>query len=246
MWNENTPPFIRPDTDKAPDGLPSPGVEQKPVPEEEHLDDDVIEMPTFSYDGYQVVRQEFFAHTREPSLTFNGNKVYVNSYCLSKLPNVTFVQFLVNPDDCTLIIRPCEEDEKNAVRWRIPSEEKHKVRQITGRIFIAMIVNLMQWNPAHRYKLLGKIIRSRNEILIFFDLKIPEIYQRMDKDGEKPKISRTAVLPANMLNQFGLTFQEHQRLRQISIFEGYTVFSVQDESSRKSEGSEADREELAE
>ena len=31
---------------------------------------------TFSYDGYQVVRGEFFAHTFEPSITFNDNKVY--------------------------------------------------------------------------------------------------------------------------------------------------------------------------
>ena len=246
MWNENKSPSIHPSQDDAQDGFQESEVEQMLAVEEKQKDDDVIEMPSFSYDGYQVVRQEFFAHTREPSLTFNCNKVYVNLYCLSKLPNVTFVQFLVNSEDYTLIIRPCEEDEKDAVRWRIPSEGKHKARQITGRVFMAMIVNLMQWNPAHRYKLLGKIIRSRNEVLIFFDLKIPEIYQRIEKEGEKPKISRTAALPANMLNQFGLTFKEHQRLRQISIFEGYTVFSVQDELSRKPEGSETDREEIAE
>ena len=41
---------------------------------------------TFSFDGYQVVRGEFFAHTFEPSITFNNNRLYVNMACLNKLP----------------------------------------------------------------------------------------------------------------------------------------------------------------
>ena len=53
----------------------------------------------FSYDGYQVVRGEFFAHLFEPSVTFKDAKVSVNAACLNKLPDVTFVQFLVNPNE---------------------------------------------------------------------------------------------------------------------------------------------------
>ena len=40
----------------------------------------VVEDDAFSYDGYQVVRGEFFAHTYEPSFTFNSNKVSVNTW----------------------------------------------------------------------------------------------------------------------------------------------------------------------
>lgn len=41
---------------------------------------DVIELSDdFDFDGYQVVRREFFAHTFEPSITFNNYKVYVNT-----------------------------------------------------------------------------------------------------------------------------------------------------------------------
>ena len=32
---------------------------------------EVIDDDSFSYDGYQVVRGEFFAHIYEPSFTFN-------------------------------------------------------------------------------------------------------------------------------------------------------------------------------
>lgn len=38
---------------------------------------DVIELSDdFDFEGYQVVRREFFAHTFEPSITFNNYKVY--------------------------------------------------------------------------------------------------------------------------------------------------------------------------
>ena len=47
----------------------------------------VIEDDAFSYEGYQIVRGEFFAHTYEPSFTFNANKVSVNTACIKKLPD---------------------------------------------------------------------------------------------------------------------------------------------------------------
>ena len=71
----------------------------------------------FSFDGYQVVRGEFFAHTFEPSITFCGSKLYVNMACLNKLPTVEYIQILVNQDTKKLVIRPCREDEKDSFRW---------------------------------------------------------------------------------------------------------------------------------
>lgn len=50
-----------------------------PTKEIEIIDDDA-----FSYEGFQVVRGEFFAHIYEPSFTFNGNKVSVNTACIKK------------------------------------------------------------------------------------------------------------------------------------------------------------------
>ena len=70
----------------------------------------IIEDDAFSYEGYQVVRGEFFAYTYEPSFTFNANKVSVNTACIKKLPKTDFVQILVNPDEKKLAVRPCQED----------------------------------------------------------------------------------------------------------------------------------------
>ena len=59
-------------------------------------DIEIIEDDSFSYEGFQVVRGEFFAHIYEPSFTFNNYKVAVNTACIKKLPEFDYVQILVN------------------------------------------------------------------------------------------------------------------------------------------------------
>ena len=180
----------------------------------------------FSYEGYQVVRSEFFAHIHEPSISFNNCKVSLNTACLKKLPHVSYIQFLVNPETQKLAVKACTEDEKDAFLW---CSAKRKPRQITCRIFFAKIVDLMGWNPKYRYKLLGKVIRSGCDYLILFNLNDTEVYQRIEKDGEKPKASRTPVFPSQWQNQFGLPVEEHQKLLNVNLIDGYTIIGLERE-----------------
>ena len=62
-------------------------------------DEEVIDLgESFNFDGFQVVRREFFAHIYEPSVTFNNCKFYVNTACIQKFPDADNVQVLVNKD----------------------------------------------------------------------------------------------------------------------------------------------------
>ena len=66
QWNMTTEP-----SDMMKINTPMPiTVAPSPSNQMEVIDDD-----SFSYDGYQVVRGEFFAHIYEPSFTFNNYKV---------------------------------------------------------------------------------------------------------------------------------------------------------------------------
>ena len=136
---------------------------------------DVVEDVDFNFDGYQVVRGEYFAHLYEPSITFNLNKVYLNAASIRKLPNIDYVQILVNSEEKKIAVRPCAEDVKDSFLWCTP---KRKPKQITCRVFFGKIISLMDWNPDYRYKLLGKLIKSNDEYLFTFDLNAPEIYTR--------------------------------------------------------------------
>lgn len=186
----------------------------------------------FSYDGYQVVRREFFAHVYEPSITFNNCKVSLNTACLTQMPDVDYVQILVNPEDKKLAVRPSHEDEKDSFLWCTTRGVRRKPKQITCRMFFAKVIQLMDWNPDYRYKMLGKLIRSGSEHLFIFDLTATEIYQRFLSEEEKPKTSRTPVFPAEWQNQFGLPVKEHRKLLQVNIFDGYTVFGIKDKSAK--------------
>ena len=60
-------------------------------------EEEILELgDNFDFDGFQVVRREFFAHTTEPAVSFNNCKFYVNSSCISKLQQTDNVQVLIN------------------------------------------------------------------------------------------------------------------------------------------------------
>ena len=190
---------------------------------------EIIDVDDFDYEGFQVVRGEFFAHINEPSFVFNSNKIYVNTACVRKLPDTEFVQIMVNPEEKKLAVRPCDESEKDSFRWKSNSE-KIRPKQISCRIFFAKIYSLMGWNYNNRYKLLGKLIRSNDELLFIFDLTTPEIFERKEIDG-KQKTSRTPVYPEDWKNHFGLSVKEHQANLQVNIYKGYAVYGLNDNES---------------
>lgn len=213
------PEYRMPDNEKSTNFEPV----TTPCPKEEIVQDD-----SFDYEGYQVVRGEFFAHLREPSITFNNHKISLNTACLKRLPDVEYVQILVNQSEHKLVVRPSNEDEKDSFVW-CTLGDKRNPKQITCRVFFAMIIDLMGWNPDYRYKLLGKLIHSGDEYLFTFDLTATEIFQRFIVENGKPRTSRTPVFPVEWKNQFGLSVEEHRKRLQVNIFKGYTVFSINNE-----------------
>ncbi len=186
---------------------------------------------TFSYDGYQVVRGEFFAHLFEPSVTFNREKVSVNVACINKLPEVEYVQFLVNPEEKKLAVKPSMEESRDSFCWVSKgSNGKRKPKTISCRIFFAKVMNLMGWDPEYRYKILGKLIRTGTDTIFVFDLACAETY--MKKKDNLSENTRKAFYPDEWKNQFGVPVKEHQDLTLIDIFDDYTVFTInKDEES---------------
>ena len=195
-------------------------------------DIEIIDDDAFDYNGYQVVRGEFFAHTYEPSFTFNKYKVSINKACIRKLPNIDYVQILVNPELKKLIVRPCSEDEKDSFRWCSPNNKRNP-KQIKCNIFFAKVFKLMEWNPDYRYKLLGKLIRSENQLLFVFDLTTPEIYIRTKSTEGKDISSRKPTYPEEWNHQFGISYSQHQIDLQVNIINGYAVFGINDIENNK-------------
>lgn len=183
---------------------------------------------SFHYDGYQVVRGEYFAHLAEPSITFNRYRVYLNTACLRKAAVTTFVQILVNPEAQKMVVRPCGEDEKDSFAW---CTAKRKPKQIVCRMFFAKMMDFMHWDPNYRYKLLGKQILSGGERLFIFDLTSAVVFPRPTKIGSIPEADQPDIAapryPEAWKSQFGLPVEAHRKVFQINLFDKFAVFSVQ-------------------
>lgn len=188
--------------------------------------------------GFQVVRREFFAHMREPSIIFNDGKVGVNAACVRRLPDVEYVQFLIHREKKLLVIKPCDELDLYSFQWGNTKDGKRFPRQVTGRLFYMKICDLMGWIPQYRYKILGKLRQANGEYIFVFDLQSTETYERSITEQGKRKNSRIPVFPASWKDQFGIPFEEHQKALQVNMFDGYALFSLSDkENNAESNGS---------
>lgn len=201
-----------------------------PVAPVKAIPDEAVVDERFTYDGYQVVRGEYFSHINEPSITFCDNRFSVNAACLKKSPGTEFVQVLVNQEEHKLAVRPCSEDVKDSFAW---CTLRHKTKKVICPLFFGKIMSMMDWNPEHRYKIIGKMIRSQGQYLFVFDLNAREIYTRsvqIDENGkEKRKTSRKPSYPDSWKDHFGMPVEEHQKALQINIFDGYALIGVKEQ-----------------
>ena len=142
------------------------------------------------------------------------------------MPNTEYVQFLVNPQERKLAIKPCTEDAKDSFRWcTIGKDGKARPKSISCRIFFGKVMSLMGWNPDCRYRILGKLIRTKTENLFVFDFTNAETFKRR-KSKEGP---RDPYYPKEWSEQFGLPVNEHQNDLLVSIFEDHAVFYISKE-----------------
>ena len=139
----------------------------------------------FSYEGYQVVRRELFAHLREPAVVIRRDSVTFNTACIAGLEDAVYIQILVNQDNKRMVVRKCEENDKDALRWCVAKPDKRKSRKMTNKIFSAMMYEMMGWNLDCRYKILGHKITFEDETIYVFDLMETEIF--LDIKGKKAK-----------------------------------------------------------
>lgn len=182
----------------------------------------LAEEANFSFNGYQVVRREFISHRFDPAMTIRGNSITFNNSCISKLEDATYIQFLINPTERKLAIRPCDEGARDAVRWCVVKGDKRKSREITCRPFTTKLYELMGWEELYRYKLQGMRITYQGESLYLFDLSAKETYLPQSRDPETGKLKRPkAILPQEWLKTFGMSVDEHTASTQIDLSDGF-------------------------
>ena len=179
----------------------------------ENIDQKALELAQdFSYDGYQVVRRELFAHLREPAVVIRRDSVTFNTACIAGLEDAVYIQILVNQDNKRMVVRKCEENDKDALRWCVAKPDKRKSRKMTNKIFSAMMYEMMGWNLDCRYKILGHKITFEDETIYVFDLMETEIFLDIKgKRAKKDTESQTTIENANNIEETASSDTDIQR-----------------------------------
>ena len=191
---------------------------------------------TFSYDGYQVVRKELFAHLRDPAIVIRKDSITFNTACISGLEDVVYVHVMFNSDLKRIVVRSCDENDKDALRWCIAKPDKRKSRKMSCKPFSELVYNEMGWDSDCRYKILGYRINFEGETLYVFDLLVPEIFHegQKRKKGEsapqseetKPVNTRKGFYPDDIAGTFGVPVEEHLKESEVKQIDGYVSMSI--------------------
>ena len=191
---------------------------------------------TFSYDGYQVVRKELFAHLRDPAIVIRKDSITFNTACISGLEDVVYVHVMFNSDLKRIVVRGCDENDKDALRWCIEMPDKRKSRKMSCKPFSDLVYNEMGWDSDCRYKILGYRINFEGETLYVFDLLVPEIFHegQKRKKGEsapqseetKPVNTRKGFYPDDIAGTFGVPVEEHLKESEVKQIDGYVSMGI--------------------
>ena len=191
---------------------------------------------TFSYDGHQVVRKELFAHLRDPAIVIRKDSITFNTACISGLEDVVYVHVMFNSDLKRIVVRGCDENDKDALRWCIAKPDKRKSRKMSCKPFSELVYNEMGWDSDCRYKILGYRINFEGETLYVFDLLVPEIFHegQKRKKGEsapqseetKPVNTRKGFYPDDIAGTFGVPVEEHLKESEVKQIDGYVSMGI--------------------
>lgn len=160
-------------------------------------------------------------------MKFNYNSIAFSAACIRKLPDAMYIQVLVNQQTKQLIVKACDENAKDAVRWCTLDTKngKRKSREIKGAIFSGKIFDMMGWNADYRYKLLGVVVSVKGERIVIFRLEDCETYIPLD-NGTTRKMGRKPHYPVAWKDSFGLPLEEHTSQLQIDVLDNFARFEV--------------------
>ncbi len=204
---------------------------------------DVDEEVEFSYDGYQVVRREFYAHTYDAAVNFKYDSITFNTACVSKF-DTDYIHILINPTDKKMAIKMCDSDAKDAVKWsRFNKRQEKKVpRKILCRLFCAKLFSLLGWIPDYKYKLQGNLVKHEGQFLLLFDFTETEVYTPIEKNEDGTKKKQNPYYPQDWKDSFGLPVIEHAKTLDF-IVKGYQMLEY--EQIRKAKKKKVQKEDIA-
>lgn len=137
------------------------------------------ELPRVSISGSEVVRRQYLSHMKDIIVTIRPDGIQFNNSCIMKMEDTVYILILIDRSKHWLIVRACEENDKDGQRWCNVKDDVRKSRKITGRDFATRVYRMMGWNKGYYYRICGAPalrIDNEDELIMVFELDETEMY----------------------------------------------------------------------
>jgi len=180
------------------------------------------EVDRFDYEGFEVVRREWFSKVNCPAVTFKYGSITFNVRAIRKLNECSHIQILMNREKKRMIVKPCDEDDKDSLQWsKVDKRDKVVPRMIRGTVFTAQLYKDMNWNIESTVKVLGTLLKCRDEKIFMFNLVDAEVYLHLSEPfADDPKRrKRVPFMPEHWQGNYGQSYEESKN-QIVTTFEG--------------------------
>ena len=163
--------------------------------------------------------------------------VAFNTACIAGLEDVVYVNIMFNSTLKRLVVKGCNENDKDALRWCVAKPDKRKSRKMSCRLFSELLYKEMGWASTCRYKILGYRIEFEGESLYVFDLVAAEVFHERkkkqsdevmptetsaeNKEEAQPVNTRKGYYPDDIAGSFGVPVEQHRQESEVRQMDGY-------------------------
>ena len=130
-----------------------------------------------SLEGYQLVRATYFEKFIDPIMTLWNTSVAFGQGCYTALGNCEFIHIMLNDADHSILIKPTNSKEDEALAWRRSGKEA---------MFSRKLYEKWKLNPAYHYRATGRLVQCDKKLMILFNFKEAIVYDgaKVVKDEE--------------------------------------------------------------
>ena len=187
----------------------------------------------------------FRAYPQCPHLIFPASQVFFGFRpCWKVVFAISFFRHfshvseeMFNNDLKRIVVRGCDENDKDALRWCVAKPDKRKSRKMSCKPFATLVYQKMGWDSECRYKMLGYRITFEGETLYVFDLLVPEIFHEGQRKknavdsqdnaaSTKPVNSRKGFYLDDIVGTFGVPVEEHRKESEVKQMDGYVSMGI--------------------
>jgi hypothetical protein len=137
-----------------------------------------------SLEGYQIVRTAYFEKYVEPVMTLFNTSIGFGMGCYTALGNCEFIQLMLNDSNHTILIKPINSKENEALSWR-RSAQNVKYHKMDCAMFSRKLFERWGLNPKCHYRAIGSLVQCDKKLMLLFDFSDCRVYHGLKVVNEE-------------------------------------------------------------